>query len=146
MRTQKTHPDFPNHLTYEPTYRISGTHLQGTVRASYKELCETFGEPEQGDGEKTRAEWAFRFYDPHEDRYVVATIYDWKRYDVPLDEVAVWNVGGFKHYAVDMVSMAIEEYEERNVPLEPPYEVLIWPDTPEKRYADSVGLPLRWPG
>lgn len=145
MRSQKVDPSFPDHLTYEPVCSVTGTYLQGHIKATYAMLREVFGEPDRLDDSKVRVEWAFRFCDQN-GRDVIAAIYDWKRYDEPLEEVTEWNIGGYKPEAVDVVEIAIDEYDQRYTPPEDTREILVWPDTPEKRYADSVGLPLRWPG
>ena len=77
---------------------IQGTFLQGHVTARYDELVRAFSYPLEGDGSKTRAEWVLVFSiprdgdEPNED--VVATIYDWKKYDQPVSLVTQWNVGG----------------------------------------------------
>ena len=85
---------------------ISGTYLQGYVRAYFSELVAAFGEPLEGDGEKTQAEWVLVFEVPQDDGYadrVVATIYDWKKYDTsPLDNTE-WNIGGTDARAPELV-------------------------------------------
>ena len=80
----------------------NGTSLKGYVTATYAELVATFGEPEAG-GDKTTAEWALEFEDG-----TVATIYDWKTYETPLDTYA-WHIGGRDYMAVERI------YEAMNV-------------------------------
>lgn len=75
-----------------------GTCLQGHVEATYYELVEAFGEPMRGDGYKTQAEWVVIFTVPQHgdepDEDVIATIYDWKKYDQHMFSVTEWNIGG----------------------------------------------------
>lgn len=71
----------------------NGTCLVGMVKATYEELRAAFGRPIEGSAdEKTRAEWVILFDTPEGD--VVATVYDWKCAEIPLEQVQVWNVGG----------------------------------------------------
>jgi len=82
---------------------VTGTARRGEITTTYDELVRMFGEPtkskERGDQmDKTNAEWYLEFEvrdeDDPEDTYpVVATIYDWKYPELPLDKVQ-WNVGG----------------------------------------------------
>lgn len=82
---------------------VVGTGRRGEIKARYDDLVRMFGEPtkskERGDQmDKTHAEWYLEFEvrdeDDPEDTYpIVATIYDWKYPELPLDEVQ-WNVGG----------------------------------------------------
>ena len=80
----------------------NGTSLQGYITATYAELVDKFGEPEDG-GDKTTAEWALEFEDG-----TVATIYDWKTYETPMGTYA-WHIGGHDYMAVERV------YEAMNV-------------------------------
>ena len=79
-----------------------GTCLQGRVQVSYDRLVEVFGEPLDGDGDKTRAEWIVHFEDG-----TLATIYDWKHYDTPVYSVTDWNVGGRGSRSVALVDAAL---------------------------------------
>jgi len=68
--------------------------LKGTIRASYHELCDLFGEPRKGDGYKTDVEWDIEFEDG-----TYATIYNWKNGPAwcgegSVNNIDVWNVGG----------------------------------------------------
>jgi hypothetical protein len=78
----------------------SGTCLQGYIDCSYQELIDKLGEPEEGDGDKTRADWAIQA--TIGDEKFVATLYDWKEYR-PLEEVPTWNIGGFNADAVRLL-------------------------------------------
>jgi hypothetical protein len=80
------------------------TWLQGYVDASYYELHAAFGEPERHEGDKVRAEWVLVFSDD-----TIATIYDWKQYDAPVESVTRWNIGGRTPYAVERVREVLDE-------------------------------------
>ena len=75
-------------LINEPSTRISGTHLQGYIRASGAELIRKLGRPQQGDGYKVFNEWSI------ESDNGVATIYDWKGPNILDESVSTWNIGG----------------------------------------------------
>lgn len=92
---------------------LSGTHLQGYVTASYDELVALFGEPEEGDGDKTQAEWDLEFWDG-----TVAAIYDWKSSVRPEFETT-WNIGGHNYNAVlhvesELSMLRAQPYYERS--------------------------------
>ena len=61
----------------EPSTRITGTHLQGYIRASGAELIRKLGRPQKGDGYNG-----------------VVTIYDWKGANILDESVSTWNIGG----------------------------------------------------
>jgi len=84
-----------------------GTSLQGYVTTTRAALIETFGMPafitEAGDSvwDKVTTEWIIKF-----DNGIVATIYDWKRYEEgapSLNEVYEWHIGGNNDLAVSQV-------------------------------------------
>lgn len=78
----------------------SGTFNVGVLRASFAELVERFGYPQNVSGEdKVRVEWILS------DNGRVITIYDWKE-DKPVEQVKVWSVGGLS--TRDWVSVALE--------------------------------------
>ena len=62
--------------------------LRGIIMVSYATLVTLLGEPEDGDGDGSRAEWYLEFEDG-----TFATIYDWRE-TRPIEEVACWHVGG----------------------------------------------------
>ena len=72
-----------------------GTHGQGAIECPYSQLLAAFGEPSEGDGYKTQAEWTVVTPDG------VATIYDWKQGDnylgegegTPVEEITQWSIG-----------------------------------------------------
>ena len=77
----------------------------GTLEASYDEIIEELGEPCFGESpdNKIRAEWVLQF-----ENGMVATIYDYKEYDIPLEEVTSWSIGGHKAEVADLVTELFE--------------------------------------
>ena len=75
-------------LINEPSTRVSGTHLQGYIRASGAELIRKLGQPPEGDGYKVFSEWTI------ESDNGVVTIYDWKGANILDESVSTWNIGG----------------------------------------------------
>lgn len=78
----------------------SGTHLQGYIEATYKQIVEKLGKPNcDGDQYKVAYEWIIE-----NERGEILTIYPWKNtnlYDSHPDSVEkmtatnkVWNIGG----------------------------------------------------
>jgi len=84
----------------------NGTSLKGYVTTTLGKLIDTFGEPEYyGEGDKVTVDFSILF-----DNGVVATIYDWKRYEMgtpALDEVFQYNIGGHSLQAVILVKQAL---------------------------------------
>lgn len=66
-----------------------GTSFKGDLKTTYNILIDTFGKPHETDLDKIQAEWRFKFEDG-----TVATIYDWKEYETPINNVTDWHVGG----------------------------------------------------
>lgn len=91
-----------------------GTCLQGYVDISYEKLVNAFGEPEEGDGYKTDAEWVLRFEDS-----TVATIYNYKdgvNYNgpeegIPTELIEDWHIGGVSKIAVQRVLGVLQALE-----------------------------------
>lgn len=85
---------------------IEGTWLQGYTTATRRELEAAFGAPAfEGEGDKVTTEWEILFDDG-----IVATIYDWKRYELgapAMDERITWNIGGRDPIAVERVKDAL---------------------------------------
>lgn len=77
------------------------TSLQGYVTTTYAQLVALFGNP-MGPGDKTTAEWVLKFNDG-----TVATVYDWKEYETPMD-LYRWHVGGSKRTVVALVQEALD--------------------------------------
>ena len=80
---------------------IGGTHRQGTVTASRKELRRHFGEPDTGYPKSTY-HWQVRFGDG-----TVATIYDYygSNRHVGEDEDVEWSVGGRSEEAIELLQL-----------------------------------------
>lgn len=80
----------------------SGTSLMGYVETTLETLTKAFGEPyDWGYGDKVTTEWTLVFEDS-----TIATIYDWKRYDLgapSADELYEWHIGGNSKDAVARV-------------------------------------------
>lgn len=85
---------------------VLGTYLQGEMAISYESLVHLFGQPLEGDGYKTQAEWVIRFEDG-----TIATIYDWKlgacyvgeEEGIEPQEILSWHIGGKDRHAYDLV-------------------------------------------
>jgi len=92
----------------------SGSSLLGYVKATYAEIVEMFGEPPFGPGGdgKVNVEWhlEFRVHDDEleTDDIYVATIYDWKEPEIPMDNYE-WHIGGFSHNTFHVVQDYILE-------------------------------------
>lgn len=82
----------------------TGTSFQGYVTCSYATLCEVFGTPMDGDGNKTRAEWEGKTSDG-----TVFTIYDWKEFQ-DIRDVTEWYIGGQNKKSVDVVLDILSEH------------------------------------
>lgn len=67
----------------------NGTHLQGYLEVSYKELTQAFGEPHATNDirDDITTEWRFKIEGE------IITIYDWKEYR-QRDDIPLWNIGG----------------------------------------------------
>lgn len=93
---------------------IDGSHLQGHIKAEYRELLNLFGVPHDSDGYKSDAEWNVRFADG-----TVANIYNWKdgknycgEQGTPTEKITDWHIGGVSTKAVDQVQIALDLYRE----------------------------------
>ena len=80
-----------------------GTSLKGHVTTTFDDLVEAFGYPNMindktGPGDKTWWEWCVEFYDPKEDEYHIAFIYDWKEIGPASARTGKyrWHIGGKK--------------------------------------------------
>jgi len=94
-------------------FRVAnGTFLVGMISATYEEMKQAFGRPLKGDGDKTRAEWVVLFDTDEGD--VVATVYDWKCSEIPIEDVQVWNVGGKSIDALMRIEDAIAYVRDMN--------------------------------
>jgi len=67
-----------------------GTHYCGSIDTTYTALLTVFGKPiESSVDAKVRAEWHIQFTDG-----VFVTIYDYKAYGRPVEEVVDWHIRG----------------------------------------------------
>ena len=78
---------------------------------TYEQLVNTFGPPNLGptDDNKIQARWAIEFTNQYRDK-VIATIYDYKQYGTPVEEITYWSVGGFINEAAALVEEALTIY------------------------------------
>lgn len=85
----------------------NGTSLKGYFVATRSKIESVFGLPTYDDSqgeEKVTTEWVIDFDG------VIATIYDWKRYEMgkpEMDEEIVWHIGGKSVEATDKVCEAL---------------------------------------
>lgn len=93
---------------FEKNVDVDGTCLQGHITISYDELVKVFGEPDDGDGYKTDAEWSGSIDG------VVFTIYNWKNgknycgpEGIPTEKIMDWNIGGNSKQAEEIVKKYI---------------------------------------
>jgi hypothetical protein len=88
----------------------NGTHFQGEFVATRAEIESVFGKPAYEtteEWEKVTTEWDITFSDG-----TVATIYDWKRYEMgapEMDESCEWHIGGHSHDAATYVLETMKE-------------------------------------
>ena len=90
--------------TLEDTKTSELTH-QGYIGIEFDTLFEKLGEPNEGDGEKTDAEWVIEFADK-----TIATIYNYENgvnyrgtSGLSVSDIIVWNIGGADKAVVDRV-------------------------------------------
>ena len=91
---------------------VNMTSLKGEVLTTFSELCEVFGQPDQGpnaDMDKVTCEWALKFADG-----TIATIYDWKTGSTPFGQYE-WHIGGHDYTAVERVLFEIEMHRDKLV-------------------------------
>jgi hypothetical protein len=95
---------------------VTMTSLMGTVRTTYSNLVDAFGEPtydasHSGDG-KVCVEWTLDFhvvtgeYNGNDFDYIPATIYAWKESSIPCGEYD-WHIGGHDYGAVDCIEATL---------------------------------------
>ena len=98
------------------TEETSGTFLQGTLLTTRAKLTKAFGEPMQYEESKITIQWGIKFEDG-----TIATIYDWKRYELGTpaeDELMVYNIGGYDLGAVRNVNDALSHKIARSLFIE----------------------------
>ena len=84
---------------------FNGTSRVGQIQISYNKLVEKLGEPDEGDDDKTDAEWDIKFQDG-----TIATIYNYKdgrNYLGPRgpakEDITLWSIGGHSTNAAERV-------------------------------------------
>ena len=101
-----------------------GTHFQAKFNASYHQLVDTFGLPENLNEKhggltdnKIEVEWSFNYGDG-----VIATIYNWKNgknYDpekgIAVEDMTEWHIGGYDFRAVQCVARSLRDKLEFNL-------------------------------
>ena len=91
----------------------AGSSKVGTVKTTYSELVEVFGQPTFKGGDKTTSEWriSFKVYNTADDDfdYITATIYDWKMDSTPIGQHD-WHVGGYDMAAAWYVQDLLDEH------------------------------------
>lgn len=79
---------------------VIGGGNRGQMTIGYSDLVKALGKPNDctkegpwrsGD-KKVRAEWAFKAVAKGEP--IILTIYDYKQYDTPVEQVTEWSIGG----------------------------------------------------
>jgi hypothetical protein len=84
-------------MNIKPCHEINGTHLQGSITITFKELMDKLDVPHYTDGDKITAEWNFKTVEG-----VVFTIYDYKE-DVTPKGLYDWHIGGHGELALTVV-------------------------------------------
>jgi hypothetical protein len=86
---------------------IERTSLKGYVIASFDELVDAFGAPDDGPddrtGDKVTCCWRLQFEDG-----TVATIYDWKEDATPYHRYD-WHIGGKSSEAIELVHQTLDK-------------------------------------
>ena len=98
------------------TEETTGTWLQGSVLTTRAKLTKAFGEPMQYEASKITIQWGIKFEDG-----TIATIYDWKRYELgtpDIDEEIIYNIGGYDPKAVTNVTDALKPKIKHSVFIE----------------------------
>jgi hypothetical protein len=83
---------------------IHGTSLRGYIIATFDELVDAFGQPDEGpddSADKITCCWRLEFEDG-----TVATIYDWKEESTPYHRYD-WHIGGKNSDAVEFVQQTL---------------------------------------
>lgn len=94
--------------TAEHWRAVSGTSLRGYFTATRDEIEAVFGAPtidNNDPSEKVTTEWYLVFEDG-----TVATIYDWKRYEMgapQMGERIEWHIGGHNERACVLIATAM---------------------------------------
>jgi hypothetical protein len=100
----------------DPKFSEGTSFWGGYIRATYNQLCEAFGEPQESDRqsiwEKVQVGWTLGTSNPE----IPFTIYDWKEYREWEDtEVLSWHVGSFTQE--DTGAALVEVWKETQLPV-----------------------------
>ena len=80
--------------SYAPNILVTGCSFrQVYIRISYNSIVAILGKPTitgANGGGKIQVEWILE----NEEKTKTISIYDWKEYDTPYEDVNHWNVGG----------------------------------------------------
>lgn len=83
----------------DPSIDVNFSSLKGKVSASFYDLVRHFGEPVYDSYDyKTQCQWTIQFEDG-----IIATIYDYKMGNIPVDQIGYWSVGGYTFTAYHRV-------------------------------------------
>lgn len=98
-------------LTSEEAFVAGGTSLRGYIETTRSHIESVFGAPSYdviSADDKVTTEWVLVFTSDDEDeKDIIATIYDWKRYEMgkpQSDEKIIWNIGGNSFESADKVA------------------------------------------
>ena len=87
------------------TIKTNGTHFQGTVKTTFDELVEVFGEPTFTDAspyEKVNAEWTVQAKDKD----------NWKMGYIPTEEYD-WHIGGYDYNALSVATDILDNAKKK---------------------------------
>ena len=90
-------------------YISNNTCFQGAIECSHGLLVELFGPPtwdKESDDGKVKNEWVLLFDDGR-----VATVYDWKEYDLPVENITDWHIGGKNKIITQRVEYIIDKVQ-----------------------------------
>jgi hypothetical protein len=82
----------------------NGSCKQGTLNASFRDICDVLGYPDNVGGDKVQCEWNF-----YTKNGVVMSIYDYKDERNPFD-IDVWSVGGFDKNRNDIIDFMAKNF------------------------------------
>jgi hypothetical protein len=92
---------------------VNQTSLKGYITTTQINLEKVFGKPTFYGGDKTTLDWFLQFTitENNEEKYVVATIYDWNSDGVNPHEEFQWHIGGHTYEAAELVT----QYYNNNI-------------------------------
>ena len=104
--------------TTDKEINVNGTYFLSTITTTFAKLVETFGPPTHGPndftGDKVTCEWRIEFVIGEEDpEVIVATIYDWKTGETPIDVSYEWHIGGKRTNSLNDAASLVEGMLDR---------------------------------